>query len=377
MSSSREAAILVAAAYDAALEPGRWPDVLRLIADQTGSPVARLSLERPGRRIEMQTWVGAETPFIQSYEDHFVEVDPVMQAVRATAPGTVIAEGAISGSTLEQSEFYHQWVRPQGLYRATMTKFLHEGDTVGVLVCASGLKAERKTGANGPRLLRQLAPHLQRAMRMHLRLGRLSVEQDMVTGVLDLLRPAIVVVDASARVKFANRAAEVLLASADGVSYGAHGLSAVTVTQTSRLRALIAQAAGTVPGIAAGGAMVIERPSLRRPYQVLVSPLSMQTPSAAFVSQRPAAVVLIIDPDMEPASAEQRLRALYGLTSAEARVAMAIGSGDGLCTVAESLGVLPSTARTHLHHVFLKTGTRRQAQLVQLLTQTAFVAEGW
>ncbi|MCI0150322.1 helix-turn-helix transcriptional regulator [Paraburkholderia sediminicola] len=324
----------------------------------------------------MQTWLGAETPYTQSYENHFVELDPVMQAVRATAPGTVIAEGAISGSTLERSEFYHQWVRPQGLYRATMTKFLHEGDAVGVLVCASGLKAERKSGSNGPQLLYRLAPHLQRAMRMHLRLGRLGVERDVVTGALDLLRPAVAVVDASARVKFANRAAEVLLARADGVSYSAHGLSAVTVTQTNRLRALVAQAAATAPRIAAGGAMLIERPSLRRPYQVLVSPLSVQTPWAAIVSYEPAALVLIIDPDMEPANVEQRLRSLYGLTSAEAHVATAIGSGESLYTVAGSLGVLPSTARTHLHHVFLKTGTQRQAQLVQLLTQTALVAQG-
>ena len=87
-------------------------------------------------------------------------------------------------------------------------------------------------------------------------------------------------------------------------------------------------------------------------------------------------MVLVIDPDMEPASVEQRLRALYGLTSAEASVATAIGSGESLCTVAESPGVLPSTARTHLHHVFLKTGTQRQAQLVQLLAQTALVAQG-
>jgi hypothetical protein len=46
MFSARDAAIFVAAAYDAALEHGRWPDLLRLIADQTASPVARLSVER-------------------------------------------------------------------------------------------------------------------------------------------------------------------------------------------------------------------------------------------------------------------------------------------------------------------------------------------
>ena len=92
-----------------------------------------------------------------------------MQAVRVTVSGTVVTEGAVSGSTFERSEFYQQWVRPQGLYKATMTKFLHEGGALGVLVCASPRRADRKTGSDGPCLLHQLAPHLQRAVRVHLR----------------------------------------------------------------------------------------------------------------------------------------------------------------------------------------------------------------
>jgi hypothetical protein len=36
MFSSRDGTIFVGAAYDAALEPGRWLDLLRLIADQPG-----------------------------------------------------------------------------------------------------------------------------------------------------------------------------------------------------------------------------------------------------------------------------------------------------------------------------------------------------
>jgi DNA-binding CsgD family transcriptional regulator len=63
----------------------------------------------------------------------------------------------------------------------------------------------------------------------------------------------------------------------------------------------------------------------------------------------------------------------YGLTAAEARLACAVGRGEGVTAVAEAFGVLPSTARTHLHHVFLKTGAGTQAALVRMVEQTAFI----
>lgn len=62
-------------------------------------------MERPGRRIGIQTWVGAETPFTQSYENHFVELGPVKQAVRATAPGIVIAEARFSAVRWSEVSF--------------------------------------------------------------------------------------------------------------------------------------------------------------------------------------------------------------------------------------------------------------------------------
>jgi DNA-binding CsgD family transcriptional regulator len=61
----------------------------------------------------------------------------------------------------------------------------------------------------------------------------------------------------------------------------------------------------------------------------------------------------------------------FGLTRAEAAVAVEILEADGLQAVVDRLGVSLATARTPLAHVFDKTGTRRQAELVRLLLQSA------
>ncbi len=210
MSSADDAVTLIASTYEAALEPGRWPPLLQLISDHIGSHVARLSVGNSTQCMQTMTWD------ISAYEEHFSELDPVVQAIRATVPH-VVTDSAVSGSTLERSEFYQRWARPQGLYKVALTKFLHEGDALGILVCASRRTTERKKGSEASQRLQQLAPHLQRAMHVYLRIGQLSVEQCAALEVLNLMTHAFFVVDASTRVKFANRAAETLLANADGI----------------------------------------------------------------------------------------------------------------------------------------------------------------
>jgi len=55
------------------------------------------------------------------------------------------------------------------------------------------------------------------------------------------------------------------------------------------------------------------------------------------------------------------------LTPAELRVLFAIIEVGGVPEVAEVLGISESTVKTHLHHVFGKTGTTRQADLVKFV----------
>ena len=54
----------------------------------------------------------------------------------------------------------------------------------------------------------------------------------------------------------------------------------------------------------------------------------------------------------------------FGLTPAQARLAIHLVEGNSLRSSAKALGVKYETVRTYLKSVFQKTGTHRQAELV-------------
>jgi DNA-binding CsgD family transcriptional regulator len=79
------------------------------------------------------------------------------------------------------------------------------------------------------------------------------------------------------------------------------------------------------------------------------------------------ALVVVLDPDARPMPHDEALRVVFGLTSAEARVAVRLGTGESLDEAADSLGIAKETARCHLKQIFDKTGAHRQSELVALL----------
>jgi DNA-binding CsgD family transcriptional regulator len=81
----------------------------------------------------------------------------------------------------------------------------------------------------------------------------------------------------------------------------------------------------------------------------------------------PAAVLFIRDPEPAFALEPKALEKLHGFTAAEALLAASLARGLTLELAAVERGISYETARTQLKHVFLKTGCRRQAELVALL----------
>ncbi len=94
-------------------------------------------------------------------------------------------------------------------------------------------------------------------------------------------------------------------------------------------------------------------------------------PAGAVVESPPlpsdARIVRVYGAPWPRAPDHAALVAAYGLTSAEARVAAALMSGETVRELATRHAVSIDTARTHLKRILEKTATSRQVELVWLL----------
>jgi DNA-binding CsgD family transcriptional regulator len=103
------------------------------------------------------------------------------------------------------------------------------------------------------------------------------------------------------------------------------------------------------------------------PYRVLLSPL--KTPANPDTGARDRRHVLMIyEPNAGQRLPLRILTELYGLSDAEAALAELLFEGESLDGAAEQLHISINTAKTHLHHVFVKCDVHTQGELLQLLS---------
>lgn len=188
---------------------------------------------------------------------------------------------------------------------------------------------------------------------------------------LDLLNIGLAVTSASGHLLMANRTAENILETRDGLELTARGRLRALKGLGSHFTEFLEDAlrVGSRRGSQVGDAVLaVPRPSGKRPLTVLVR--SVRERSSKGGPMAPAALLFILDPGISVEAAESDLHELYGLTSSEARLANLLMEGKTLNECCDQLGIRRSTGRTHLQHLFEKVGAQRQSELVFLLLKS-------
>jgi DNA-binding NarL/FixJ family response regulator len=186
---------------------------------------------------------------------------------------------------------------------------------------------------------------------------------DMGLLALDRLATAVVVVDGEGRVLHMNQAGGALVAERDGFAVDASQICRGTVArETQALHAAIRAQAAAGRDEAAITAVSLTRPSMRHALLVIVTPLGADP-----VGGGNSVALFVADPARPPALDAEVVGRLYGLTGAESRLACALASGHDLADAAQALNITMESARTYLKRIFVKTDTRRQAELVCLI----------
>jgi DNA-binding CsgD family transcriptional regulator len=183
---------------------------------------------------------------------------------------------------------------------------------------------------------------------------------------LDLLNLGLAVTDPSGRLLLANRTAEHILEMRDGLQLTSRGVLQSSLYSSPSVVEILERAAkATLPDESDDAVLAVQRPSGKRPLTLLVR--SARGLSEDGDPATTAALVFILDPDSPVEVDAAELYQLYGLTTAETRLANLLMQGKSLEDCCYELGIRRPTACTHLQQLFKKTGVQRQSQLVSLL----------
>lgn len=366
--SERTVLDLVGLIYDAAVQPPAWKIFLEKFAQAVrGGCTSLFWYDLRGLQGGVSYSVRSDPNHVRKYDEYYSGSDVWAAGCKQIAQsGTVfLGHDLCPPEEMEQTEFYNDFLRPMDAYHQLGGFISQEEPSFGVISTLRPKKlgpVEKEAG-----LLRLLMPHLQRAFQLHSRVLDLETRLEAATDALDRLPVGVILVDSEGKVLFANRAAMKIVNQRDGLSIAREGLTAGRSNEHAALRQLIHGASATSKGngVHPGGMMLVSRPSLQRPFSLMVAP----RPSNGFglPAVHPSAVIFVTDPESELELDHAVLSRLYGLTPAEAKLATLLMQGKSLEHTAEELSISHETARTHLKHIFDKTSTHRQGELVRLL----------
>lgn len=352
---------VVSSIYDSAVQPEHWTATMAELHTMFGATGgSALVVADSVSRAPQSTTIPPDA--LAEYAEYYRHIDYLLEAVEAGPVGYVHSCQELA-ELQPKAEFRMDWMRPHRLDDGLFVR-LTDGPEPATWLVATEKRSDPFDTAERVQLATALVPHFQRALRIQHDLSAASHQIRNISSAMDnVTRIGMAVVDCALSVRYLNTAAENIVRRHDGLTIREGSFEFAHPPADATLRHGINAALGQTGSVRGGTSLLCPRPSGLRPYVIHVLPFQHVT--APLAESR--ALVLILDPEQHPQPDTEMLRRLYGLTTAEAAVAIRLIQGDGIKPIAESMCLSAGTVRTHVQHIFDKTGTHRQAELVRTL----------
>jgi DNA-binding NarL/FixJ family response regulator len=197
-----------------------------------------------------------------------------------------------------------------------------------------------------------------------------------LAGVFDALAAGVFLVDARSRIVFANAAGQDLLSEGHIVCGAQDVLTVLDAQADLALREAIEAASDGDVAVGVKGVAVALSPQPDQRWLAHILPLTSGARRRAGIAYAATAAVFVHKAALDTPPLLETIAKLYRLTPGELRVFAATVDVGGVSNVAQALDVSEATVKTHLQHLFEKTGMRSQVDLVKLAAGHASLLRG-
>jgi DNA-binding CsgD family transcriptional regulator/PAS domain-containing protein len=360
---------LVGDIYDASLDPALWPEVFEKSCRFIGGSAAALaSRDVVSRNTTVFYSWGYDPHYERLYLDKYSKINPFypmahffdIEEVHAPVPE------CLPRDEFCRSLLAREWLAPQGFVDGLYANL--EKSPTG---CAAlWVFRHFNDGFVDDEMRRRFAavvPHVRRALAIGRVVDLKTIEAAALADSLDTLPSAMFLVDATGRIVHANLRAHAMVSEAGVVRAGGGKLRA---NHPHGDQALLDAFTAAGSGDAALGRKGIAVPLQARDgtrYVANLLPLTSGARRKAGACYAAVATVFVHKAALDLPSPPELIAKEFQLTPAELRVLFAIIEVGNVPEVAAVLGLSQATVKTHLHRLFEKTGTHRQAELVKLV----------
>jgi DNA-binding CsgD family transcriptional regulator len=368
--SSADPAILsavVADIYDAAIDPQRWPSALEAICRFVGASQG-LIYWHDATQGEVDTLFSFndDPVYRRLYEESYAPLNPLFPAMTFRPVGFVFeASDVVPDEEMQQTRFFREWLAPQAMTGSL--GLVLEKDATRAAFMTVQWQGGRRIDDDARSCMGLLAPHLSRAVAI----GRLFVRhrsrEAALIGTLDHVEASVFLLSEAGRIVLANAQGRRMIETGHVLRECGGRLRAASTTAdraiVENLRTI--ERSGT-EAMAADWAIPLTE-AAEGGWTASLLPLVDGARRRDGEAHEAIAVLFVRSmskPGIRPLEA---LAKEHGLTASEIRTVEATLRLSGLDTIAEALGVSPTTVKTHLKHVYCKTGTRNQAELIRLV----------
>jgi DNA-binding CsgD family transcriptional regulator len=367
MSEAEQVLSLVGDIYDAALEPGRWRDVLERTASFVGGAGAALvSLDVVSLTGHfVYTW-GFDPHYVKLYLNEYIKLNPARCPILFIKVGEVRSiSNLVPFDEFQQTRLHQEWVKPQGWGDATIGMLDKSPSTAAHLTIAHH-DWDSPASEESRRRVALIVPHMRRAVLIAKMIEVHKSEASSLMDAVDAMAAGVFLVSSEARVVHANASAREMLEAGDTLRAIDNRLDAAELEARATLLDAITRATAGDFALGVHGVAIPLSSLVGERYIAHVLPLTTGRRRNSGAGESVAVGVFVQKATLKGPTPIQAIAQHFHLTPGELRVLVAIVEVGGVPEVAPVLGISEATVKAHLRSVFDKTGAKRQADLIKL-----------
>lgn len=361
--------------HDAALNDAMWPSASKLIDEACGLTGNELVVGQglaDDARVYFARFCyrGERRPDLEKmYYRFYYPVDERIPRARVLPDGQLVHTTTLfTPDELKTSPVYNEALRISGSQDSLVVRLDGpDGSRIGWEL--AGTDDSLGWGSAQVNTIRRLLPHIRQYVRVRHALAKVGALGASVFQLLDNRRIGAAYVDWQGRIIESNDRALELLRQREGLFDQGRFLRARLPEDNTRLQRLLAAALPTLGKAASGGSMIVRRPAGKSGLVLHVSPAN--TVHFRIGSWAVAALALIVEPGSLPGFDPYLVRAVFGLTPTEGRVAVMLAEGRTVRAIASALRCKENTVRYHIKQTHQKMGISRRTELVRLVMSLA------